>query len=246
MFLHVPHPQNCSRHSMLQSYANAAARTDASLIKFPPVALTQQATSASDAAQQTDGSSAPEPGPASTKKRKNTKSGSDAPSELSKASQNKQPKVEGTSTAAAALSSAALLDDDIDWTATANKSDQSDLQLASSADDAVQQAGRSQLSADEPDTAPAHSQHADTANDSKCLQQPQAACAAHEAPSSTGDDGDKQVQQAVGEYVKALLDPFYKAGIVDRQVSFHTKPALHVLLSLLLLCYDCMLGRIRS
>ena len=214
---------------MLQSYANAAARTDASLIKFPPVALTHQATSANDAAQQTGNSSLPEPDPGSTKKRK--KLGSDVASELSEASQNKQPKVEGTSAAAAAaaVSSAALLDDDIDWTATADKSDQSDLQLASSADDAVQQAGRSQPSADEPDTVPAHSQHVDTAGESKCLQQQQAAFAAHEAPSSTGDKGDKHVQQAVGEYVKALLDPFYKAGIVNREVSYQTKLALHVL-----------------
>ena len=205
---------------MLQSYANAAARTDATLIKFPPVTLTPQATPANDAAQQTGASSAPEPDPGSTKKRKISES--DGASESSKASKNKRPKVEESSTAAA-VNSAALLDDDIDWTATTDKSD---LQLASLADDAVQQESRSQLSADEPDTASAQSQHAGTADEHVCLEQQQAAFAAREAPSSADDKGDKQVQNAVGEYVKALLDPFYKAGIVDREVSCHIKSAL--------------------
>ena len=202
---------------ILQSYTNAAARTDASLIRFPPVILTHQATSGSDAAQQTGASSIPDPDPGSTKKRK--KSVSHWGSEFSEASPIKQCKVEGASTAAA-VSSAALLDDDIDWTATADNTD------LHSADHAVAQANESQLGADEPDFALAH---ANAAGAHTCLEPQQAPAAAQEAPCSTRDKGDKQVQHAVGEYVKALLDPFYKAGIVNREVSSHTKPALHVL-----------------
>lgn len=209
----------------LQSYSNAAARTDASLIKFPPATLTPQATSGNDPAQQTGAPNAPEPDTGSTKKRKRL--ATDSTSEVSETSQNKPSKVEEASTATA-VPSTALLDDDIDWTATADKPD---WQLASSPDHAVLlQAGDPQLAAEEPDTAVEQSQHADAADGSGSnrLQQQQAAAAAHEVPSSTGGTGDKQVQLAVGEYVKALLDPFYKAGIVDRQVRSYFKPFLHV------------------
>ena len=40
---------------------------------------------------------------------------------------------------------------------------------------------------------------------------------------SQGNSDKGLVQHAVAEYVRALLDPFYKAGIVDREVSV-TKP----------------------
>lgn len=206
----------------LQSYSNAAARTDASLIKFPPATLTPQATSGNDPAQQTGAPNAPEPATQSTKKRKKT--ATDGVSEVSETSQNKQLKIEEASTATA-VPGTALLDDDIDWTATA---DEPDLQLASSPDHAALQAGEPQHGAEELDTAVEQSQHADAIDGSECSQQQQAAAAAHEAPSSTGGTGNKQVQLAVGEYVKALLDPFYKAGIVDREVSSHIKPSLHV------------------
>ena len=225
----LPHHKPVAEMIVLQSYANAAARTDASLIKFPPVTLTTQALPANNTAQQTGASSAPEPDPGSTKKRKT--SGSDRVSEISEASQAKQPKVKESATAAAAaaaVSSTALLDDDIDWNATA---DESDLQLASSAVDAVQEDSRSQPSAGEPDAAPAQSQHADTADEHEPLEQQQAAFAAQQVPCSAGDKADRQVQHAVAEYVKALLDPFYKAGIVDREVSCHVKPSPFVLYS---------------
>ena len=203
----------------LQSYSNAAARTDASLIKFPPATLTQRATSGKDPAQKSGAPNAPEPDTGSTKKRKTP--GTDGASEISETSQNKQSKVEEVLTATA-VPSTALLDDDIDWTATADKSD---LQLASSPDRAVLQAGDPQLGGKELDTALEQLQHADAADGNECPQQQQAAVAAHEAPSSNGGTGDKQVQHAVGEYVKALLDPFYKAGIVDREVSLPVKPS---------------------
>ena len=38
-------------------------------------------------------------------------------------------------------------------------------------------------------------------------------------PEMQTDDGQRHVQHAVAEYVRALLDPFYKAGIVNREVS---------------------------
>lgn len=152
-------------------------------------------------------------------------------------SQNKQSKIEQTSTATA-VPSTALLDDDIDWTAAADKPD---LQLAASPDHAVLQAGKPQLAAQEPDTAVEQSQCADAADGSgsECLQPQQAAAAAHEAPSSTGGTGDKQVQRAVGEYVKALVDPFYKAGIVDREVSCHVSMCILYLCSIEFILGTC-------
>lgn len=231
VYLCVALSRACSRSAQLQrvlvtlqSYSNAAARTDASLIKFPPATLTPQATSGNDPAQQTGAPTAPGPDTGSTKKRKNLATG--GASEISEMSHNKQSKVEEASTAAA-VPSTALLDDDIDWTATADKPD---LQLPASPDPAVLQAGDPQPGPQEPDTALEQSQCTDAADGSgsACLQPQQAAAAAHEVPSSSGGTGDKQVQLAVGEYVKALLDPFYKAGIVDREVSSHIKPDLHV------------------
>ena len=204
----------------LQSYSNAAARTNASLIKFPPVTLTHQSKLAHDAAQQTGASNASEPGPEITKKRKKSEAG-DGASDSSTVSQKKQSKVEEALKAAAA--DTALVDDNIDWTAT---SDQPHLQSPSSADD-VQQVGMHQLGASEHDTGIAHPQSAEPPSKSESIQQQPAEVAAQEVPSRNDDTGDKYVQHAVAEYVKALLDPFFKAGIVDREVNSH-KLCLHV------------------
>lgn len=189
----------------MQSYSNAAARTDASLIKYPP-ATTPQVRSAHHSAQQIEASTPFELDPDTTKKRKRSESSTG----VSESGQNKQPQ-EDSSTATA--TGTALVDDDIDWTATTAVPD---MQLASPPDNI--KAGESQLGSDEPDTGLANAQQAEAVGASECLQQQQAAMGEHGVASSGGDTGDKHVQHAVGEYVKALLDPFYKAGIVDREV----------------------------
>ena len=186
----------------MQSYSNAAARTDASLTKFPPVTA-HQVRSGPQSVQQIEASKPPERDPDTTKKRKRSESATG----VSESSKNKQPQEESPP---AASTNTALVDDDIDWTAITAAPD---MQLSSAAEaDAIQ------LSAEELDTGLAHSQQAEAAGASECLQQQQAAVAEHGVLSSGDDTGDKHVQHAVGEYVKALLDPFYKAGIVDREV----------------------------
>ncbi|KAL3133325.1 hypothetical protein ABBQ38_007202 [Trebouxia sp. C0009 RCD-2024] len=187
------------------SYSNAAARTDASLIKYPP-ATAHQVKSAHHSVQQIEASKPSELDPDTSKKRKR----SESTTGVSESSQNKQHQ-EHSSTAAATHT--ALVDDDIDWTATTAVPD---MQLASPPDSI--QGDERQLGADEPDTDLAHSQQAAAVHASECLQQQQAAMAEHGVSSSGGDTGDKHVQHAVGEYVKALLDPFYKAGIIDREM----------------------------
>lgn len=204
----------------MQSYSNAAARTDASLIKYPP-ATAHQVKSAHHSVQQIEASKPSELDPDTSKKRKR----SESTTGVSESSQNKQHQ-EHSSTAAATHT--ALVDDDIDWTATTAVPD---MQLASPPDSI--QGDERQLGADEPDTDLAHSQQAAAVHASECLQQQQAAMAEHGVSSSGGDTGDKHVQHAVGEYVKALLDPFYKAGIIDREVgllyfSTYASSSVHV------------------
>lgn len=174
-------------------------------MKFPP-APAHQAKSAHNSVQQLEASKTSDLDSVTTKKRKRSESANG----ISESSQDKQPDEDIPS---AVATNTALVDDDIDWTAISVVPDS---QLVSSTDD--MQAGASQLSTDGPDTGLAHSQQAEAACTNEGLQQQQGALVTHKVPSRGDDAGDKQVQHAVGEYVKALLDPFYKAGIVDREV----------------------------
>ena len=145
--------------------------------------------------------------------RKRGSQGVDEASESNDAPLKKQMKVEQAS---AAATSTALLDDDIDWTATTVTPE---LQLAP-ASDFDQEADTNQVVAADSDADETHLKQADVKSIlAEEQSQPQASNAAEVPPDDGKDAGHKEVHQAVAGYVKALLDPFYKAGIVDREVS---------------------------
>ena len=198
---------------LLQSYLNAAARTDASLIKFPPVILTKSVKSAPSpdtdpllSAHQAGVSNATEARPDSMQQIH----GSDGAPDTS---QNKRRKTEEASAAAAAIETA-LVDDDIDWTAF---TDTPEVPLVSTPPGSQQADAIRDVSTDlNSDVAQPQQAEAAALQDSR----PQQVDKEEEQPPGNGAHGSKQeVQHAVAEYIKALLDPFYKAGIVNRDVS---------------------------
>ncbi len=65
--------------------------------------------------------------------------------------------------------------------------------------------------------AEADNKHAVLVQEAPNVSQPDRVCENQSA--SQQNDEKRQIQHAVTEYVRALLDPFYKAGIVDKEVS---------------------------
>lgn len=130
------------------------------------------------------------------------------------------------SEASPAVTTAPLIDDDIDWTAP---NDGSEPQSPDVIDSDVEALPAPQMldpllamshvtegaaeGAEHADAVAQISQHQDLGPD--------------EPGGDQGDPNRRQVQHAVAEYVRALLDPFYKAGIVDREVRVLEGQPLH-------------------
>ncbi len=115
-----------------------------------------------------------------------------------------------------------LIDDDIDWAASSGACEhpladsdatdaqaQQDLTLPQQESEQLQARGFAQEAAAE-DAAAAEAA-------SEAYHQPDLVSDYQAGSQGNSDKG--LVQHAVAEYVRALLDPFYKAGIVDREVS---------------------------
>lgn len=196
----------------MQSYLNAAARTDALLIKFPPAAQTSPAkpvpsklAAPFQPSPETKALHAAKPGSDSNHRKRGPQVAEETLDEDG-ASHKKKLKVEQASAAAI---NTALLDDDIDWTAT---SATAELELASASN-------FEQKSENKQDTDDTHLKQAEVKSAlAEAPSQPHASNAAEKLPDNGRDAGNKEIHQAVAGYVKALLDPFYKAGIVDREV----------------------------
>ena len=207
----------------MQSYLNAAARTDASLIKFPPDAERQASLALNTKPKQQpsehatatigpDHDAKPDDIPHEDFANEDCQGNSISP--------NKRQKLEDTSAAAI---SAALVDDDIDWAATDQDQDfETGLPLEQHHPVSNHQQG----AAEQEDLA---AQQHQTENDVETTAEGDVQ--QHKTASSrTG--GGREVQHAVAEYVKALLDPFHQAGIVNREVRIATSGvALHCVCS---------------
>lgn len=189
----------------MQSYQNSAARTDASLTKFPPATL--------PLAQNKPTTSAQQQAPTTTLPPSDNLIDQGG-SETAELVPNKKRKLEGTQQCASALTGMPLMDDDIDWSAS---------HVATEQQAAVDTETDPQVTHQQ---ASAFTHDADTAETGGDADSPANAQWDHEQDVHTEDDPDRQiddgqrhVQHAVAEYVRALLDPFYKAGIVNREVS---------------------------
>ena len=121
-----------------------------------------------------------------------------------------------------------LIDDDIDWAASSGAyehpladSDATDAQAQQDLTLAQQESERLHASGFAQEAAAEDGAAAEAA--SEACQQPDLDSDYQAGIQEESDKG--LVQHAVAEYVRALLDPFYKAGIVDREVSV-TKPVV--------------------
>lgn len=130
------------------------------------------------------------------------------------------------SEASPAVTTAPLIDDDIDWTAPNDGSEPQSPDVIDSDVEALPAPQKSDPllvmshvtegaaeGAEHADAVAQISQHQDLGPD--------------EPGGDQGDPDRRQVQHAVAEYVRALLDPFYKAGIVDREVRVSERQCLH-------------------
>lgn len=178
----------------MQSYQNLAARTDAALIKYPPeVALTKQlaAPAASTPVEETP---------------QQTPHGPHDAAEADAAPPSKRHRLGSRAHAAEDV----LVDDDIDWT----QAEQT--QPKSEATDAEQGVHTSVHEAAAIPTA--------LVSDSSKMQSQDSQPAVNETRPPDKRVGRQNsehnaVQHAVNGYIRAFLDPFYKAGIVTREVN---------------------------
>ncbi len=115
-----------------------------------------------------------------------------------------------------------LIDDDIDWAASSGAcehlsadSDATDAQAQQDLTLAQQQSEQLHASGFVQEAAAEDAAEVEAASEAYHQQQLDSDYQA----GSQGNSDKGLVQHAVAEYVRALLDPFYKAGIVDREVS---------------------------
>ena len=114
-----------------------------------------------------------------------------------------------------------LIDDDIDWAASSRACEH---QLADS--DATDAQAQQDLTLDQQESQQLHASESVQEAAAEDAAAAEAASEAYHQPDlvsdyqagSQGNSDKGLVQHAVAEYVRALLDPFYKAGIVDREV----------------------------
>ncbi|DBA97552.1 TPA: hypothetical protein ACH3X1_015245 [Trebouxia sp. C0004] len=206
-------------HVVAQSYLNAAARTDASLVKFPPASMQPHPQpKASTSAQPVPALMALNSEEAGTNQAAGM-SASVVSTDAAGTAPTKRRKMDSKPATTATVTP--LLDDDIDWAASSGACEhpladsdatdaqgQQDVTLAQQqsepmhASDYVQEAAVE--AAAEAEAAPEACRQLDVVSDNQAGSQ------------ENSDQG--LVQHAVAEYVRALLDPFYKAGIVDREM----------------------------
>ena len=115
-----------------------------------------------------------------------------------------------------------MIDDDIDWAASSRACEHplADSDAAGAVhqqDLTLPQQESEQLHASETVQEAAAEDAAEAEAASEACQQWD--LVADNQAGSQGNSDKGLVQHAVAEYVRALLDPFYKAGIVDREVS---------------------------
>ncbi len=211
-------------HVVPQSYLNAAARTDASLVKFPPASMqSHPQPKASTSAQQ-----APALMVLNSQEARISQAASipikAASTEAADTAPNKRRKLD--SKPAPAATAMPLIDDDIDWAASSGAckhpladSDAPDTHAQQDVTLAQQELEQLHASDFVQETAAEDAAEAEAA--SEACQQLDLVSDNQAGSQENSDKG--LVQHAVAEYVRALLDPFYKAGIVDREVSV-TKP----------------------
>lgn len=207
-------------HIILQSYLNAAARTDATLVKFPPESVQPHSQpKASASAQQAPAlmaSNSQETGTSQVAGMLAKAIGTEA----AETAPNKRRKLD--SKPAPAAIATPLLDDDIDWAASSRACE---LPLADS--DAADAQAQQDLTLAQQESQQLHAREfvpEAAAESAAAAEAPSEACQQPDPVSdyqagSQGNSDQGLVQHAVAEYVRALLDPFYKAGIVDREVS---------------------------
>lgn len=206
--------KDCTAQGMsaVQSYQNLAARTDASLIWFAPeVTPVSTSTPALAPVSATANQTVPTDSPDGVdchhqESMPQVTAGSDALLDSCDQGSNKRRKLTETED-----TKEQLLDEDIDWTAPSTVAqdvvDRPDALGAAFACDGSEAIAQSK------------------ATQQKTLQKPQHIAAAVAGDREQPDSGSpplspdaKRVQNAVNEYIRAFLDPFYKAGIVTKEV----------------------------
>lgn len=202
------------------SYLNAAARTDASIVKFPPASMQPHSQpNAFISAQQAAALVA-----LNSKETGTSQAGSmpakAIDTEAAETAPNKRRKLD--SKPAPAAIATPLIDDDIDWAASSRAcehpladGDATDAQHQQ--DLTLPQQESEQLRASETVQEAAAEDVAEAEAASEACQTRN--LVADNQAGSQGNSDKGLVQHAVAEYVRALLDPFYKAGIVDREES---------------------------
>lgn len=192
---------------VMQSYQNLAARTDASSVLYPPE-LPQPVTKpgpltvpVSDLVNQSVAAVSPSAGESPGE---DTMPADDAePSGNTVQLPNKRQKT----AAAPDPTEEQLVDDDIDWHAPEMQDDNAEatLEAATVQTDDVDSGDTTQLAASK--RGKSHSPRQSRAQNEK-----QSNCVKR-------DSDFKRIQHAVNEYIRAFLDPFYKAGIVNKEVA---------------------------
>lgn len=207
---------------VVQSYQNLAARTDASLVMYPPeVALppnpTPNSIPASGSVPPSSNKTAAVASPdADGLPKADLPSAEEEPHEVASSPEqlpNKKRKLGEPKDVA----QDELLDDDIDWAAPST--------VAADAAEAPSEAGTSHAAIG--DTQGAAQLKAGMQASPHGTQYMTATNADPPDPGNPQRQSDvRRIQHAVNEYIRAFLDPFYKAGIVSKEVWCSQKPAV--------------------